>query len=867
MAEGALIGREVEVAIALDAIGSGRSVILTGPPGIGKSSVARAVAAELRERGVPAVSVRASASGSGIPLGALTPVLAAAGSAAPDHARAALAWLRDRMLAADPQPVVVIDDAHELDDESAWVFEGLADAGVRLLATVRTPAAAQAWWTGDGFTRIELGQLGGPASIALAEAGLGGPLGVSTARMLSAAAAGNPLYLREIVNGGQASGALVERAGAWHWNGQVDATAGLTDLVQRRVEGLSATDREALELVALGEPVALAALESGAPDPEALLDSLAALERRSLIDMAAGDSGGSATVRVAHPVYGDVIRATMPVARRRLLCRRLTALPADPTPRAMVRAMLLRLDAGIEPTPTELIDAALAARNLDAFGLACKWFRLAAERDGGVKPAYLLGMTLFHHGDRDQAEAVLAEAAERAEGDDYIDVQVARAESLFVSGQIDAARAVLDEAEAHVPSGTDMVEAERALFALLSGEPATALAIAEPWLAGDGRSFAVAALPTAMALTLMGRTTEAIDVADRGVAVPFEEADEQHLTRMGLMMVGKVVALGERGDFDDAQTLGEIGYQAAVQLGSAFGEAWFAVVIGRIELARGRFATATGWFREGVARFIDARHPGQRWAWSGLALALAQAGDVAGATSALESMDRDAPSGWGLLDIELERCLAWLDVARGRPDAAHERLRSAAAETAGRSAFVLAIECFHDLALLGGMREDDLAAMTTIVEKTDSRTACARLAHAAALVAGEWKRVADSAGEMEELGMLASAADAYAQAATMALAAGDDRRTAATLATAARRCAADAGSETPALRALDKALDVSRREREIALLAVTGLPNRDIGERLYLSTRTVENHLNRLYRKLGVSSRAELADASPVWDR
>ena len=68
-------------------------------------------------------------------------------------------------------------------------------------------------------------------------------------------------------------------------------------------------------------------------------------------------------------------------------------------------------------------------------------------------------------------------------------------------------------------------------------------------------------------------------------------------------------------------------------------------------------------------------------------------------------------------------------------------------------------------------------------------------------------------------------------------------------------------------RAPHPALDVSERERDVARLAITGLANRDIGEQLYLSTRTVENHLNRLYRKLGIGSRAELADVAPLWDR
>ncbi len=50
-------------------------------------------------------------------------------------------------------------------------------------------------------------------------------------------------------------------------------------------------------------------------------------------------------------------------------------------------------------------------------------------------------------------------------------------------------------------------------------------------------------------------------------------------------------------------------------------------------------------------------------------------------------------------------------------------------------------------------------------------------------------------------------------------------------------------------------------EREVALLAASGRANRDIAATLYLSPRTVENRLHRIYEKLGISGRAELSAA------
>ncbi|GAA3598058.1 LuxR family transcriptional regulator [Nonomuraea rosea] len=54
---------------------------------------------------------------------------------------------------------------------------------------------------------------------------------------------------------------------------------------------------------------------------------------------------------------------------------------------------------------------------------------------------------------------------------------------------------------------------------------------------------------------------------------------------------------------------------------------------------------------------------------------------------------------------------------------------------------------------------------------------------------------------------------------------------------------------------------LSPQQQEIALLAAAGLTNKQIGERLFLSPRTVANHLYQLFPKLGVASRAALRDA------
>src|SRR5690606_11399494 len=66
---------------------------------------------------------------------------------------------------------------------------------------------------------------------------------------------------------------------------------------------------------------------------------------------------------------------------------------------------------------------------------------------------------------------------------------------------------------------------------------------------------------------------------------------------------------------------------------------------------------------------------------------------------------------------------------------------------------------------------------------------------------------------------------------------------------------------TPAFVDTAPAVTLSRREREIAGLVADGRASREVADELIIGVRTVESHLARVYAKLGVRSRHELADA------
>jgi DNA-binding CsgD family transcriptional regulator len=111
------------------------------------------------------------------------------------------------------------------------------------------------------------------------------------------------------------------------------------------------------------------------------------------------------------------------------------------------------------------------------------------------------------------------------------------------------------------------------------------------------------------------------------------------------------------------------------------------------------------------------------------------------------------------------------------------------------------------------------------------------------------------------MGAILYAAEASAEAAVLLRRTGNARAAAAAEQKAARLPARCEGAATPPVRAIGARVRLTPGELDTAVPAAAGRSNKQIAGHLHLSVRTVESHLQRVYEKLGISGRHELAAA------
>jgi len=179
-----------------------------------------------------------------------------------------------------------------------------------------------------------------------------------------------------------------------------------------------------------------------------------------------------------------------------------------------------------------------------------------------------------------------------------------------------------------------------------------------------------------------------------------------------------------------------------------------------------------------------------------------------------------------------------------RPDIAARALHVLAertGSTSGEWAHGIELRCRALVA-----QDDDAESLyresIRVLEGSDVRTEHAR----SLLVFGEWLRRRRRRAEARE--HLRAALDLFAEMGMEGFAARAQRELAAV-------------GDSPVRAEAGHADRLTARELEVARLASEGFSNPEIGSRLFLSARTVQYHLRKVFMKLGISSRVQLADA------
>lgn len=856
-----LVGREKELELIGGAMGDDEcgGVALFGTAGVGKTRLAGRARELAIERGMPTASVRANRSASEIPFGALAPwfseldlpVEVTAG-----QLRAVADAVEQRR--GGHRLVLVVDDAQELDDASGALLDHLLHTGsvfVVLTARMghREASAVDDMWKDERIQRVDVAPLPDDDLRHLARLALGGPVEGSSLAQLVGASAGNVLFLRELVNGALESGVLGQQQGMWRLTGSLVRSPRLRDLIEQRLRVVSEAERRVLELVALGEPLELSLIASLA-EPV----TVETLEARGVVETE--PTPGGPEIRFSHPLFGEVVRTGMSLARRSRLSRLLAdAADAGAVTGRPLRAAVWRLDGGGPARPETTMTAAREAFVSEDYALAARLAGSVWESTGDFRAALLVADALDLTGRVADVETLMVRAAPLAADDGQrTDIAVRRASAFFrlPDGGPRAAE-VLDEAMASVqdPACRRRLLNQQARHLLMAGEVARAIEVDAAL--GDDPSLPAVWRDLGVALALAGRTDEAVRRAGAALTACLAGGEEE-LTAAAVFLVALAVAHYEAGSLTEAEQLSRAGYQVATERRNTDGQAWLASVLGLVLCTEGRLEQATHYFVEAAVGFEALGHPGRRWALGGVALAAGQMGDADAASAALHQMDAMAPSAVHMMDVAVGRGRAWALAAAGDMAAARRHLWAAVELAASWGQLAEQAAALHDLMRLGeGRPARD--GLRLLAGRVDGGMMAARLDLAAAEEAEDADRAASASARFEALGATLFAAEAAGLEARLATAGGLARRAAAAASRMEHLAASCEQPRTPGLTAAAGSALLSRREHEVAVLASRGLSSREIAVQLCVSPRTVDNHLQRVYTKLGLRGRHQLA--------
>lgn len=362
----------------------------------------------------------------------------------------------------------------------------------------------------------------------------------------------------------------------------------------------------------------------------------------------------------------------------------------------------------------------------------------------------------------------------------------------------------------------------------------------------------ICAIPS---LVLMGRTTDAANRAGCGQALLAAGAVVPAVWHAELVY-GHVCALRMGGRYDSALRVAAGFYESADDTGSA-APALAAFAFGEALLDTGRLPNAEAALREALALFRREDPTGVLpWCLCLLAQTLALSGQVDIAVGLLASLDGDAFVAPIYLP-EMARARSWVAAAKGELTAGAHLARQAAKLAMQFGQPAVAARAWHDLARMG---EPGAAAieLAELADNTQSAEPGLLRDHAVALAAQDGPGLDRAYQRFHARGAILLAAEASAAASALYLATGHRAKAEQSRQRVASCLAACDGATTPALRQIPTSEPMSRRESEVAALAGRGLTNAQIANKLHLSVRTIEGHLQHVYTKLDLHHRSEL---------
>jgi DNA-binding CsgD family transcriptional regulator len=850
--------RAIETAISASDVAG---VLVCGAEGVGKSRIAREALSAAASQGFETRLTVGTSPARAIPLGAFT---AWAPSGVTDTVQLVRGVIDSLTAAPSGAKVVLgVDDVHLLDDLSTFVLHQIVQRGAaKVILTVRggepIPTSTQEIWKLGQFDRLDVDPLSLDETNLLLAATLEGSVDSDAAQRLWKLTRGNVLYLRNIVEQEVADRRIVQDHGNWGWIGDPTMPPGLVELIELRIGNLPVPVSDVIDVLAVGEPIELAALTR--------ITSTAAVEEaetRGLI--ALGRAGRGVEVRVAHPLYGEVRRRRAAQSRLRrlrgLVASELAASSDRDDMRVAVRRATLSLDSDLAPDPDLLVRAAHGAVWLADLPLADRLADAAIRAGAGSEPNFVRAHALSWLGHGEEAEAVLAgiHPSELTDGERARFAFLRSSNMLWALADPARAKELIDEASRITPPhARTYIDAFLTIYWFAMDQPDAAaqasknLALEDIPVVGAEIAWALAQISADA-----GRTTEAVADADAGYTVATRTLDAPHM-RFNIADA-EVSALLLSGQVTESL---DVAVRTRQQAANLPGEAQLlgTAVAGRAELGAGHLHNAC-LLLEHAAEGLSESHPvgwGYRYRIPH-ATALAMRGltqEAAAALAALDNVSRRFRS----LDCEKSLARAWVAASEGAVSEAITVLLSAAERAKGTGRFAAEVLCLQTVTQFGDRTTAArLQELESIVEGPRAGLA-ARFAEA--LRDGDAAELSAVSEEFERMGDLVAAVDAAAHAA-LAYRRQDKRGSALGCSTRADALAARCGVITPALREASESLPLTDREAEIVMLIGEGLPNRAVAERLTLSVRTVESHIYRAMLKTGATSRDELAALLP----